>query len=113
MNNFIIILMYPKGIRSLSIALTNVNMLTRSYALDISCKRTHNSDLLVMASCFMLSIIWIGSKVDLKGKPAKFDPFKTLFCTITAASLVLSNFTKAFLGHSRSVIGRVLLRSNS
>jgi hypothetical protein len=55
----------------------------------------------------------MGSKVDLKGSPAKFDPFKILCCTIIDASLVLSNFTKAFLGHSKSVIERVLLRSNS
>jgi hypothetical protein len=84
--------MNPKGIRSLSMALTNVKTLTRSYALDISCKRTQSSDLLVVASCFMLSIIWMGSKVDLKGSPAKFDPFKILCCTIIDASLVLSNF---------------------
>src|SRR5215204_6401911 len=113
MNIFIIIRMKLNGILSRSMALTNVKTLTRSYAFDMSCSKTQSSDLFDIASCFMLSKICMGSKVDLNGRPAKFDPFKILCWTKMEASLALRSLIKAFLGHSKSVIGLVLFKSNS
>src|SRR6266498_5135796 len=88
-------------------------MLTRSYALAKSCESIHSSLLFSVASCIISLSIRIGSKVDCKGKPANWLPFKTFFSTRIFVNLRLSIEINAFLGVSNKVIGRVLIKLQS